>query len=90
MPDGNAEYFLNQLRQQPSLQDIPVVVLTGWTFEGQTDMAHRRDMTGRFGAVAYLQKPVEFDHLVAELRKHCTIEPRASKGRTNGLQVETI
>ena len=79
MPDGNAEYFFNQLRQQPSLRDTPVIVLTGWTFEGRTDTAHRRDMTGRFGAVAYLQKPVEFDRLVTELRKHCKIQPQASE-----------
>ncbi len=73
MPDGNAEYFLLQLREQPSLRNTPVIVLTGWTFEGRTDAAHRRDMVGRFGAVAYLQKPVDFKRLIEEVEKHCDL-----------------
>ncbi|MEZ5936494.1 MAG: response regulator [Alphaproteobacteria bacterium] len=90
MPDGNAEYFLNQIRQQPTLRDTPVIVLTGWTFEGRTDAAHQRDMTGRFGAVAYLQKPIDFDRLVVEIQEHCTIRHKAAETCRNDRQVDAV
>jgi DNA-binding response OmpR family regulator len=78
MPDGNGEYFLGQLRQEPSLSKTPVIVVTGWTFEGGADKAHERDMTGRYGAAAYLQKPVDLNQLIIQIEQHFPLEQNCS------------
>lgn len=77
MPNGNAEYLLLNLRQEPRFRETPVIVLTSWSIEGKLDIAHQRDMLGRFGGSAYLQKPLDFGHLVTELRRHCDIQTLA-------------
>ena len=73
MPGGSGDYFIGRLKREPETRDIPVIVLTGRKFEGQEDMALKRDMLGRGGAVAYLSKPVALDALLGELQKHVTL-----------------
>jgi len=73
MPGGSGEYFVHHLRNDPILKDIPVIVLTGRTFQGAEDKALKRNFVGRYGAVAFLTKPVEEAQLLAELRKHVTL-----------------
>lgn len=73
MPVANGEYFISRLKADPILKDIPVIVLTGRTFDGAEDVALKRDMVGRGGAVAFLTKPVGEDRLLAELHKHVTL-----------------
>jgi CheY-like chemotaxis protein len=70
MPQGDGEYFLLRLKEEPALRDVPIIVMTGWTFDGSPDLAHERDMLGRCGASVYLRKPVEFPMLLAELERH--------------------
>ena len=67
------EYLLNCLSGDPSTKDIPVIILTGRTFDGGEDVALKRDMVGRGGAVAYFNKPVDMDLLLAELQKQITL-----------------
>ena len=73
MPGGSGEYFMHHLRSDPILKDVPVIVLTGRTFQGDEDVALKRNLVGRYGAVAFLAKPVDEDRFVAELRKHVSL-----------------
>ena len=73
MPGGSGEYFIQRLKSDPILKDIPVIVLTGRTFQGAEDVALKRDLVGRYGAVAFLAKPIDEDRFLAELRKHISL-----------------
>jgi two-component system NtrC family sensor kinase len=70
MPQGSGEYFLLRLKEEPALREVPIIVMTGWTFDGSPDVAHERDMLGRCGASVYLRKPIEFPVLLAELERY--------------------
>src|SRR5262245_17632571 len=63
MPGLSGFQFRTEQRADAALRDIPVVVLTA----GQ----HSLDYHGNLGAVAYLQKPVDFDEVLAIVREHC-------------------
>jgi anti-anti-sigma factor len=59
MMDGmDGWQFRHEQRQDPALASIPVVVISAVD-----------DALG--GAARFLQKPVEFDHLLAAVREHC-------------------
>jgi CheY-like chemotaxis protein len=73
MPGGSGEYFIHHLKNDPILKDIPVIVLTGRTFQGAEDVALKRDLVGRYGADAFLSKPIDEERFLAELRKHVTL-----------------
>ena len=64
MPDGNGEYVLRRLKENPVTRNIPVIVLTG-----RNDRALARRMYNQ-GAAKFLTKPVVWDELWAELRQH--------------------
>jgi CheY-like chemotaxis protein len=72
MPDGNGEYVLRRLKENPVTQDIPVIVLTG-----TKDRMLERKMYN-LGAVRFLTKPVAWDDLWAELRQHIRLTPQPS------------
>ena len=69
MPGGSGEYLLGSLKREPETRNIPVIVLTGRTYEGNEDVALKREMTGRGGAQAYFNKPVDLDLFIGELKK---------------------
>jgi CheY-like chemotaxis protein len=73
MPGGSGEYLLGRLKREPETKDIPVIVLTGHTFESKEDVALKRNLTGRGGAAAYLNKPVDLYLFLAELQKHVSL-----------------
>jgi DNA-binding response OmpR family regulator len=64
MPDGNGDYDLRRLKENPVTKDIPVILLTG-----HRDRALERKMYN-LGAVAYLTKPVDWEILWSELQRH--------------------
>ena len=76
MPDVSGEQLLIDLKDDPETMDIPVIVLTGARLGNGDDFALRWEMLGRRGAVAYLTKPVDFDVLLDELRRHVSIPSR--------------
>jgi two-component system, OmpR family, response regulator RpaA len=80
MPEGSAEYFLLRLKKEEALRDVPIIVMTGWTFDGSPDVAHERDMLGRCGASVYLRKPVEFPMPLAELECHVPMRSKVEAG----------
>lgn len=69
MPNGTGDRMIQQLRGNPRTRDIPVIVMTNRRWEGNRDYALERDMRGRLGASAYLQKPVRVEKLVQELAR---------------------
>ena len=77
MPQGNGEYFLLRLKDEPALRNVPIIVITGWTFDESPDAALQREMLGRCGASAYLRKPVDFPVLLAELERYVPMRTRA-------------
>lgn len=74
MPGGSGEYLLNRLKSDPETKNIPVIVLTGRTFERKEDVALKRDLVGRGGAVAYLNKPLDTELFITELQKHIVLD----------------
>ncbi len=67
MPGGSGDYLLSRLKDAEETRDIPVMVLTAHTVDGQKDYALEREFVGRLGAVCYLAKPISLDALVAEV-----------------------
>lgn len=71
LPDGNGDYILRRLRDNPITEQIPVIVVSG-----RRDRHIERTMDA-LGASAFLHKPVTFERLRVELRKHVDILDRA-------------
>ena len=69
MPEGGADYMIMRLQQGSTTSQIPVIVLTGKTFGGQSDLALRRELLGRGGVAAFLPKPLDFELLLEEMRR---------------------
>jgi CheY-like chemotaxis protein len=61
MPNGQGDYILRRLKDNPITRDIPVVMITGV----KDKMLERRVLS--MGAVAYMLKPINFDELRREL-----------------------
>ena len=62
MPMMDGFSVLEWLRQQPGLQDLPVIVLTGSTFGRDIDRAYR------LGANSVVVKPADFTLLFTALK----------------------
>jgi response regulator RpfG family c-di-GMP phosphodiesterase len=67
MPNGQGDYILSRLKDNPVTKDIPVIVITGV----KDKMLERRMMA--MGAAAYLEKPVHFDALRGQLARFIDI-----------------
>lgn len=67
MPNGQGDYVLRRLKENPVTADIPVVMITG---------VRDRNIERRvrsLGAVGYFEKPVRFEALRGELSRHIDI-----------------
>ena len=62
MPIMDGSEFLTAMRQESSLEPIPVVVVSAWT-EAAKEEAN--------GVQGFLQKPVHIDDLLATAARHC-------------------
>lgn len=67
MPNGDGKYLLECVRENPATQNVPVVVLTG-----MRNPELRANLLAR-GADAYFTKPVLFEDLLAEMRRHIAV-----------------
>ncbi len=67
MPDGQGDYILGRLQDNPVTQQIPVIVVTG-----NSDAMLRRRMLN-MGAKEFFTKPVDFLRLRDALAKHIDI-----------------
>jgi CheY-like chemotaxis protein len=61
MPNGQGNYVLGKLKDNPRTKDIPVIILTMDTTAGM-----RREMLS-LGANAFLTKPVHWPDMFAEM-----------------------
>lgn len=76
MPGMKGDRLMLNLKESPVTRNIPVIVITGDKVDGQSNHALKWDFMGRCGAVAYLDKPLEFNELLEELARHITL-PKA-------------
>lgn len=70
LPNGNGDYVMRRLKETPVTKDIPVIVLTG-----KKERAAERQMMN-LGADAYLTKPLNFDALLANLKRLIKLDGR--------------
>lgn len=69
LPEGNGDYVLRRLKENPVTRDIPVVVLTG-----RRDRHIERQMYN-MGAACFMNKPYDWAELWRELSRHITLPP---------------
>jgi len=67
MPNGQGDYALGRLKDNPITRNIPVIMLTG-----KKDRFLERRILG-LGAARFFNKPVDFKELLDELRQHIDI-----------------
>jgi DNA-binding response OmpR family regulator len=71
MPNGNGDYVLRRLKENPVTSKVPVIVLSG-----RKDRTLERTLSN-MGAVRYLTKPIDWDKLLGELKQHVRMVPKA-------------
>ena len=64
MPNERGDYILQRLKENRATQRIPVIVVTG-----RKDSTLERRLLS-LGAAAFMTKPIDFDVLLKELRRH--------------------
>lgn len=69
MPDANSYHMLANIRRNNLTKNIPVIAISGQKFDGQRDHALERELIGRHGAIAYLEKPVKFEVLLQQIKR---------------------
>jgi len=74
MPEGGGHYLLWRLKSTDATRHIPVIMITGQSFEAGTEHSMGRETTGRSGAVKMFHKPLDTDALFRELAQHCSIQ----------------
>ncbi len=70
MPGISGEGLLMNLKYNDVTKNIPVIMVTGVTFGGGEDYALKRQVLGRGGAVSFMNKPLDFEALLMETRRH--------------------
>lgn len=73
LPEGNGDYVLRRLKENPVTRGIPVIVLTG-----QRDRHLERQMYN-LGAVSFMNKPYDWSELWEELQKFLVFDEKASR-----------
>lgn len=76
LPGAEGDYVLRRLKDNPVTRGIPVIVLSG-----RHDRALERQMLN-LGAERFLTKPIEFQELIGELRRHIDVLPAAVELQT--------
>ncbi len=69
MPGASSADMIAKIRRNQLTQDIPVIVMTAHRFDGEKDYALERDLIGRCGAIAYLEKPLVFEDLLQQVKR---------------------
>ena len=86
MPEMSGENLIVKLKNDEETKNIPIIVITGQTVNGQEDFGLKRDMLGTRGAVAYLTKPLDFNELVRAIQNHIQIPSPPSGSAESGAQ----
>lgn len=69
MSNGEGSYVVQCLKARHDTCEIPIIVLTG-----RRDLETEQAML-LLGVQSYLHKPVHFDQLLAEIKKHVALRP---------------
>ena len=77
LPDVDGLLILQRLKNDHSLRDIPVIVVTVCAREEAEEKARQ------LGAVAYVSKPVQADELMASIRSVLGTQVEAPVGATS-------
>ncbi len=77
MPGITGERFIMNLQYNNMTKNIPVIMITGVTFDGKEDFALKRQVLGRGGAVSFLNKPIDFQSLLEVLRGYIKLPAQA-------------
>jgi CheY-like chemotaxis protein len=72
LPNGNGDYVIRRLKENPVTKDIPVIVLTG-----RKERTVERQMIN-LGADAFMNKPVDVQALVSHLKRFMTLRKVSS------------
>lgn len=67
LPNGRGDYILEQLKANSTTKHIPVIVISG-----SQDRALEYTLVNG-GAASFLHKPLDFEELLSELRKHVAV-----------------
>lgn len=81
MPEGYGNYLLGKLRTHTLTKSIPVIVLTGQRIGKDKDFALERELIS-LGASAFLTKPLDFESLKTELRRHISFTENPKRATT--------
>lgn len=85
MPGISGERLLMNLKYNDVTKNIPVIMVTGVTFGGGEDYALKRQVLGPGGAVSFMNKPLDFEALLMELRRHIRLPQQGdTSGSTTG------
>ena len=87
LPNGQGDYVLRRLKENPVTKDLPVIVLTG-----RKERTVERKMRA-MGCDAYLTKPVDIEVLLRELRRFITLpadREAARRSRSNGAALSAV
>jgi CheY-like chemotaxis protein len=69
MPGASSTEMIAKIRRNQLTKDIPIIVMTAQKFDGGKDYALERDLIGRCGAIAYLEKPLVFEDLMQQIKR---------------------
>ena len=85
MPGISGERLLMNLKYNDVTKNIPVIMVTGVTVGGGEDYALKRQVLGPGGAVSFMNKPLDFEALLMELRRHIRLPQQGdSPGTATG------
>ena len=77
MPGITGERFIMNLKYNQYTKNIPVIMVTGVTYDGREDFALKRQVLGRGGAISFLNKPIDFQSLLEVLRGYIKLPAQA-------------
>lgn len=70
MPGGSGGHLCRRLKDSVVTRDIPVIIMTRTSVAGGKNYALERELLGRAGVAAFLTKPIDFDELIPEIKRH--------------------
>ncbi|QDM15229.1 response regulator [Tardiphaga sp. vice352] len=74
MPNGDAQHLLIRLRTTPATCNVPVIVVSGRHLGEVIKQGLRREICGRAGAAAIMQKSLDCQELFGMLQNFCGFE----------------
>ena len=81
MPQGTGFEVLDWIRQQPALDEVPVVVMS------QSDQGKDANRAIQLGARSYLVKPASFDGLVGMMRIFKSLVEQVERGPAESVRI---